>query len=73
MEVLLGRAYNRWMVETMLKADERIKSMLYLPFSDTVVPLACDVESVVRRRWPRRSWKGSGLFLHNIQPFRRTP
>ena len=34
MEVLLGRAYNRWMVETMLKADERIKSMLYLPFSD---------------------------------------
>jgi len=34
MEVLLGQAYNRWMVETLLKADDAIKSMLYLPFSD---------------------------------------
>lgn len=33
MEVLMGRAYNRWMVEKVLGADDRIKSLLYLPFS----------------------------------------
>ena len=36
MEVLLGQAYNRWMVEHVLKGDTRIKSMLYLPISDPV-------------------------------------
>ncbi|MDP6088068.1 MAG: amidohydrolase family protein [Nitrospinota bacterium] len=39
MEVLLGRAHNRWMVENLLKADGRIKSMLYLPISDPVASL----------------------------------
>jgi predicted TIM-barrel fold metal-dependent hydrolase len=39
MEVLLGRAHNRWMVENLLKADNRIKSMLYLPISDPVASL----------------------------------
>ena len=33
MEVLMGRAYNRWMVEKVLPGDDRIKSLLYLPFS----------------------------------------
>ena len=39
MEVLLGRAHNRWMVENLLKTDNRIKSMLYLPISDPVASL----------------------------------
>ena len=39
MEVLLGQAHNRWMVENLLKADNRIKSMLYLPISDPVASL----------------------------------
>lgn len=34
MEVVLSRAFNRWMVETILKAEPRIKTMLYLPFSN---------------------------------------
>ena len=34
LEALLARAYNRWLVDRVLKEDERIKSMLYLPFSE---------------------------------------
>lgn len=34
MEVALSQAYNRWLVETVLKEDPRITSMLYLPFND---------------------------------------
>ncbi len=34
MEVLLGRAYNRWLEERLLPGDERIKSFMYLPFND---------------------------------------
>ena len=37
-EVALARAYNRWLVETILAAEPRIVSMLYLPFND---PAAC--------------------------------
>jgi predicted TIM-barrel fold metal-dependent hydrolase len=33
MEVTLGRAYTRWLVETILPADKRIKSFAYLPFN----------------------------------------
>ena len=33
MEVWLGRAYNRWLVERVLSADDRIKTMVYLPFN----------------------------------------
>ena len=33
-EVALGRAYNRWLIENVLAADSRIRSMLYLPFND---------------------------------------
>jgi predicted TIM-barrel fold metal-dependent hydrolase len=33
-EVELARAYNRWLCETILAEDPRIKSMLYLPFHD---------------------------------------
>ena len=32
-EALLARAYNRWLVEHVLSGDDRIKSLLYLPFS----------------------------------------
>jgi len=34
MEVLLGRAYNRWLAERVLPGDSRIKSFMYLPFND---------------------------------------
>ena len=34
MEVLLGRAYNRWLEERLLPGDERNKSFMYLPFND---------------------------------------
>ncbi len=34
MEALLGRAYNRWCVETILAQDSKLKSMVFLPFND---------------------------------------
>ena len=37
-EVALAGAYNRWLCETILDEEPRIKSMLYLPFHD---PDAC--------------------------------
>ena len=33
-EVAMARAYNKWLVETVLKEDPRITSMLYLPFNN---------------------------------------
>ncbi len=33
-EVALAQAYNRWLTETILSSEPRIKSMLYLPFND---------------------------------------
>jgi uncharacterized protein len=35
-EVAWARAYNCWLVETILSQEPRIKSMLYLPFNDPV-------------------------------------
>ncbi|HVV94137.1 MAG TPA: amidohydrolase family protein [Hyphomicrobiales bacterium] len=32
MEVYLGRAYNRWLIENVLSVDDRIKTLAYLPF-----------------------------------------
>src|SRR6516225_76076 len=37
-EVAVGRAYNRWLIERILPQDERIKGLLYLPFN---TPRAC--------------------------------
>jgi predicted TIM-barrel fold metal-dependent hydrolase len=37
-EVALGRAFNRWLVEEVLPQEPRIKAMMYLPFND---PDAC--------------------------------
>jgi uncharacterized protein len=37
-EVAVGRAYNRWLIEQILPQDERIKGLLYLPFN---TPNAC--------------------------------
>jgi predicted TIM-barrel fold metal-dependent hydrolase len=37
-EVALGRAFNRWLVEELLPRESRIKAMIYLPFND---PDAC--------------------------------
>jgi uncharacterized protein len=33
-EVALARAYNRWLVEEILPAEPRMKSMLYLPYNE---------------------------------------
>jgi predicted TIM-barrel fold metal-dependent hydrolase len=33
-EVGLARAYNRWLIENVLKHEPRIRSMLFLPFND---------------------------------------
>jgi len=33
-EVALARAYNRWLTESVLAHEPRIRSMLYLPFND---------------------------------------
>jgi len=33
-EVVMAKAYNRWLCDKILDADPRIKSMLYLPFHD---------------------------------------
>ena len=38
-EVALARGYNRWIVERVTPGDDRISSMLYLPFND---PPACE-------------------------------
>ncbi len=43
-EVAIGNAYNRWLVEEILPQDRRIKAMVYLPFNH---PEAC-VEVVER-------------------------
>ena len=37
-EVAVGRAYDRWLVERILPQEERIKGLLYLPFN---TPRAC--------------------------------
>ncbi len=41
-EAALGAAYNKWLVETILPQDDRLKGMIYLPFN---TPEAC-VEEV---------------------------
>ncbi len=33
-EVQLARAYNRWLIDKLLRHEPRIRSMLYLPFND---------------------------------------
>ncbi|QTX04392.1 amidohydrolase family protein [Agromyces archimandritae] len=33
-EVSLARAYNRWLTQVLLPQDDRIKTMIYLPFND---------------------------------------
>jgi predicted TIM-barrel fold metal-dependent hydrolase len=43
-EVALGNAYNRWLIEEILPQDKRQKALLYLPFND---PDAC-VDTVER-------------------------
>ena len=38
-EVAISRGYNHWLTEHVLPGDDRIRSMLYLPFND---PPACE-------------------------------
>jgi predicted TIM-barrel fold metal-dependent hydrolase len=38
-EVGMARAYNRWLCDTILEHEPRIKSMLYLPMNDPVASL----------------------------------
>jgi len=52
MEVALGGAYNKWLVQRILPEDDRLKGLLYLPFN---TPEACveqveryaDIESII--------------------------
>ena len=44
MEIHLGNAYNRWLVERVLPADPRVRAMLYLPFNSPE-----DAEETVKR------------------------
>ncbi len=48
-EVALSHGYNRWLCDTILPADDRIKSLLYLPFNE---PEACErfVEEFAERK-----------------------
>lgn len=39
MEPILGDAYNRWTIENILTKDDRLKSMLFLPFNDAEAAL----------------------------------
>src|SRR2546421_153290 len=41
MEVELGRAYNRWLVDDVLPASPRIRTMAYLPMSDPEASVRC--------------------------------
>jgi predicted TIM-barrel fold metal-dependent hydrolase len=36
MEVWLARAYNKWLIDNVLAADDRIKTLAYLPFNTPV-------------------------------------
>jgi hypothetical protein len=36
MEVWLARAYNKWLIENVLSADDRIKTLVYVPFNTAV-------------------------------------
>jgi len=36
MEVWLSRAYNRWLIDNILSADDRIKTLAYIPFNTPV-------------------------------------
>ena len=61
-EVGLARGYNRWLCDTILDKEPRIKSMLYLPFHD---PEACyKIDRGVRRAQGRRRLHGDGDALH---------
>jgi len=33
MEVWLGNAYNRWLIDRILSEDDRIKSLIFLPYN----------------------------------------
>lgn len=44
MEIHLGNAYNRWLVERVLPSDPRVRAMLYLPFNSPE-----DAEETVKR------------------------
>jgi uncharacterized protein len=41
MEVWLARAYNNWLIENVLAADDRIKTLAYLPFNTPVEAERC--------------------------------
>jgi len=81
-EVGLARAYSRWIVEKILAEDDRIKSMLYLPFND---PKACErivedfgdrpgvIGFVVTARHYRGVYHNSYMRLYAMLQERRMP
>src|ERR1700752_1067445 len=49
MEVWLARAYNKWLIENVLSADDRIKTLVYVPFNTPVEAERCVPEVADRK------------------------
>jgi predicted TIM-barrel fold metal-dependent hydrolase len=49
MEVWLARAYNNWLIESVLSADDRIKTLAYIPFNTPVEAERCVQEFADRK------------------------
>ncbi len=45
----LGGAYNRWLIDRILSGDDRIKSLIYLPFNTRKRPSAPSGNWATRR------------------------
>ena len=64
-EVALGNAYNRWLIEQILPQDKRQKALLYLPFNDPDACVETSSDSPTRPAWsasrsPPRATSRSG-------------
>ena len=60
MEVWLGDAYNRWLIDRILSGDDRIKSLIYLPFNTPE-----EAERTVERA---RRQEGRDRLLRHLNP-----
>ena len=67
-EIALSRGYNHWVTDRLLSADDRIKSLLYLPFND---PPAC--EEIVERYAETKGVVGFMVTSVRYKPCTTTP
>ena len=65
MEVWLGNAYNNWLADKLLSADDRIKSLIYLPFNTP--------EEAERTVEALRRHQGRDRLLHHLDPLQAGP